>query len=86
VTTNLAFLEALLRHPQVVRGEIDTGFIEREMSDAHARVAPSLGPLDSPRLARRCLLREQASRSCAIGLALGSAPTAGRSLAAAAAA
>jgi 3-methylcrotonyl-CoA carboxylase alpha subunit len=32
VTTNLAFLEALLKHPQVVRGEIDTGFIEREIA------------------------------------------------------
>jgi 3-methylcrotonyl-CoA carboxylase alpha subunit len=31
VTTNLAFLEALLTHPQVMRGEIDTGFIEREI-------------------------------------------------------
>jgi 3-methylcrotonyl-CoA carboxylase alpha subunit len=31
VTTNLVFLEALLKHPQVVRGEIDTGFIEREI-------------------------------------------------------
>ena len=32
VTTNVAFLKALLSHPQVVRGEIDTGFIEREIS------------------------------------------------------
>jgi 3-methylcrotonyl-CoA carboxylase alpha subunit len=32
VTTNLAFLKALLNHPQVARGEIDTGFIEREIS------------------------------------------------------
>jgi 3-methylcrotonyl-CoA carboxylase alpha subunit len=31
VTTNLAFLSALLQHPQVARGEIDTGFIEREL-------------------------------------------------------
>jgi 3-methylcrotonyl-CoA carboxylase alpha subunit len=32
VTTNVAFLKALLNHPQVARGEIDTGFIEREIS------------------------------------------------------
>jgi 3-methylcrotonyl-CoA carboxylase alpha subunit len=31
VTTNLEFLAALLSHPQVARGEIDTGFIEREL-------------------------------------------------------
>jgi 3-methylcrotonyl-CoA carboxylase alpha subunit len=33
VVTNLPFLRALLRHPQVVRGEMDTAFIERELSN-----------------------------------------------------
>ncbi|HEU4359541.1 MAG TPA: acetyl-CoA carboxylase biotin carboxylase subunit, partial [Xanthobacteraceae bacterium] len=32
VTTNIAFLERLVTHPQVVRDEIDTGFITRELS------------------------------------------------------
>jgi 3-methylcrotonyl-CoA carboxylase alpha subunit len=32
VTTNVTFLKALLNHPQVARGDIDTGFIEREIS------------------------------------------------------
>jgi 3-methylcrotonyl-CoA carboxylase alpha subunit len=32
VTTNVEFLKALLSHPQVVRGEIDTAFIEREIA------------------------------------------------------
>ena len=44
VTTNLAFLRALLRHPQVVRNEIDIGFIERELA-ALTRSAPSLAAL-----------------------------------------
>jgi 3-methylcrotonyl-CoA carboxylase alpha subunit len=58
VTTNLAFLKALLRHPQVVRDEIDTGFIEREMS-ALARSAPSLAVLDLAAACAAVLLREQ---------------------------
>jgi 3-methylcrotonyl-CoA carboxylase alpha subunit len=32
VTTNLRFLQVLLDHPQVARGDIDVGFIEREIS------------------------------------------------------
>jgi 3-methylcrotonyl-CoA carboxylase alpha subunit len=40
VTTNVAFLQALLRHPRVERGEIDTGFIERELSALTAAVQP----------------------------------------------
>jgi 3-methylcrotonyl-CoA carboxylase alpha subunit len=31
VGTNLPFLRALLQHPQVIRGEMDTAFIEREL-------------------------------------------------------
>jgi 3-methylcrotonyl-CoA carboxylase alpha subunit len=58
VTTNLAFLKRLLRHPQVVSGEIDTGFIEREIS-ALTRSAPSLAPLDVAAACVAVLLREQ---------------------------
>jgi 3-methylcrotonyl-CoA carboxylase alpha subunit len=58
VTTNLAFLKALLRHPQVVRDEIDTGFIEREIS-ALTRKAPSLAALDLAAACVAVLLREQ---------------------------
>jgi 3-methylcrotonyl-CoA carboxylase alpha subunit len=58
VTTNLAFLEALLNHPQVVRDEIDTGFIEREIS-ALTRSAPSVGALDLAAACAAVLLREQ---------------------------
>src|SRR5262249_55007668 len=62
VTTNLVFLKALLRHPQVVRDEIDTGFIEREIS-ALTRRAPSLAALD---LAAACVavaLRQHSERA-----------------------
>ena len=58
VTTNLAVLKALLRHPQVVRDEIDTGFIEREISTL-TRSAPSLGALDLAAACTAVLLREQ---------------------------
>src|SRR5262249_8837439 len=58
VTTNLAFLKVLLRHPQVVRDEIDTGFIEREISTL-TRGAPSLAALDLAAACAAVLLREQ---------------------------
>jgi 3-methylcrotonyl-CoA carboxylase alpha subunit len=58
VTTNLAFLKALLRHPQVMQGEIDTGFIEREISRLTAS-APTLAPLDLAAACSAVLLREQ---------------------------
>jgi 3-methylcrotonyl-CoA carboxylase alpha subunit len=58
VTTNLAFLKALLRHPQVVRDEIDIGFIEREISTL-TRSAPALGALDLAAACAAVLLREQ---------------------------
>jgi 3-methylcrotonyl-CoA carboxylase alpha subunit len=58
VTTNLAFLEALLSHPQVVRGEIDTGFVERELA-ALTRTSPALAPLDLAAACVAVLVREQ---------------------------
>jgi 3-methylcrotonyl-CoA carboxylase alpha subunit len=62
VTTNLAFLKRLLRHPQVVSGEIDTGFIEREIS-ALTRSAPSLAALDLAAACVAVLLREQSEHT-----------------------
>jgi 3-methylcrotonyl-CoA carboxylase alpha subunit len=58
VTTNLAFLKALLSHPQVVRGEIDTGLIERELA-ALTRTSPALAPLDLAAACVAVLVREQ---------------------------
>ena len=58
VTTNIAFLKALLTHPRLVRNEIDTGFIERELS-ALTRSAPALVVLDVAAACAAVLLREQ---------------------------
>ncbi len=58
VTTNLGFLDLLLSHPQVARGEIDTGFIEREIS-ALTMAAPSVAPLDIAAACVAVLVREQ---------------------------
>src|SRR5260370_15392337 len=58
VTTNLAFLKALLTHPQVIRDDIDTGFIERELSTLTLR-APALAVLDVAAACAAAGLREQ---------------------------
>jgi 3-methylcrotonyl-CoA carboxylase alpha subunit len=58
VTTNLGFLDLLLSHPQVARGEIDTGFIEREIS-ALTMAAPSVAALDLAAACVAVLVREQ---------------------------
>jgi 3-methylcrotonyl-CoA carboxylase alpha subunit len=58
VTTNLAFLKALLTHPLVARGEIDTGFIEREIS-ALTRTTPAVAALDLAAACVSVLVREQ---------------------------
>jgi 3-methylcrotonyl-CoA carboxylase alpha subunit len=58
VTTNLEFLKALFRHPKVARGEIDTGFIEREIA-APASGKRLLSPLDVAAACVAVLVREQ---------------------------
>ena len=58
VTTNLDFLKALLIHPMVARGEIDTGFIEREIS-ALTRTKPAVAALDLAAACVAILIREQ---------------------------
>ena len=58
VTTNLAFLELLMSHPLVARGEIDTGFIEREIS-ALTLAGPSAAPLDLAAACVAVLAREE---------------------------
>jgi 3-methylcrotonyl-CoA carboxylase alpha subunit len=62
VTTNLAFLRALLRHPQVIQGEIDTGFIEREISHLTAST-PTLAALDLAAACAAVLLCEQSEQA-----------------------
>jgi 3-methylcrotonyl-CoA carboxylase alpha subunit len=58
VTTNLAFLDLLMSHPQVARGEIDTGFIERELA-ALTMSTPAVAPLDLAAACVAVLVREQ---------------------------
>jgi 3-methylcrotonyl-CoA carboxylase alpha subunit len=58
VTTNLAFLKSLLAHPQVVAGEIDTGFIERELS-ALTKPKPTIASLDLAAACVAVLIREE---------------------------
>jgi 3-methylcrotonyl-CoA carboxylase alpha subunit len=58
VSTNVAFLTALVSDPQVRRGEVDTGFIEREL----ARFTHGAQALSARDIAAACaavLLREQ---------------------------
>src|SRR5262249_28547078 len=62
VITNLAFLRALIGHPQVAKGEIDTGFIERELSALTAH-RPVLAPLDLAAACVAVLLREQGEQA-----------------------
>jgi acetyl/propionyl-CoA carboxylase alpha subunit len=40
VTTNIAFLQAVLRHPAFVAGQIDTGFLGRELDTLTADIGP----------------------------------------------
>jgi 3-methylcrotonyl-CoA carboxylase alpha subunit len=61
VTTNLAFLKTLVSHPQVVRGDIDTGFVERELA-VLAGSARSLGALDLAAACAAVLAREQSEQ------------------------
>ena len=86
VTTNLAFLKALLTHPLVARGEIDTGFIEREISALTTK--PAVGrstwrPLASRSLSANSMSMRRLPPSTSRP---GIGPTVGRSRAAAAAA
>jgi 3-methylcrotonyl-CoA carboxylase alpha subunit len=62
VTTNLAFLKSLAGHPDVVRGEIDTGFIERELA-ALTRASQPVAPLDLAAACVAVLVREHSTSS-----------------------
>src|SRR5262249_54724681 len=65
VTSNLAFLKALISHPQVASGEIDTGFIERELSTL--TVARPITSADMAAAFPRFLRREQEERIASAG-------------------
>ncbi len=65
VTTNLAFLRALVSHRQVLRGDIDTGFIEREIGSLLSAQRP-LAALDAAGAVVAVLLQERAETSQAV--------------------
>jgi 3-methylcrotonyl-CoA carboxylase alpha subunit len=62
VITNIDFLKALLRDPQVRSGEIDTGFIERELA-ALTAAARALPAQDLAAASAAVLLRERDERA-----------------------
>jgi len=70
VTTNLAFLQALLARPEVASGDIDTGLIERELA-ALTRSQRAVTALDMAAACAAVLLRERARvQGAAVELAL----------------
>ena len=58
LTTNIDFLKALLAHPRVARGDVDTRFIERELASL-LRSQPRLTALDMAAACAAVLLRER---------------------------
>jgi 3-methylcrotonyl-CoA carboxylase alpha subunit len=64
VTSNLAFLTHLMRHPQVESGGIDTGFIERELPALTA--APPFTERDMAAACAAVLQREAQQRSATL--------------------
>src|SRR5690606_15947429 len=61
--TNLAFLEALVRHPAVVEGRIDTGYLDRHTDEFLAPPVPASTALAAA--AAALLLRQQADEAAA---------------------
>ena len=62
VTTNIAFLTALVGHPLVRQGEMDTGLIERDLSMLTGS-SQALSLLDLAAASAAVLMREAAERS-----------------------
>jgi acetyl-CoA/propionyl-CoA carboxylase, biotin carboxylase, biotin carboxyl carrier protein len=61
VSTNVAFLRALLRHPDVVAGELDTGLVERVLEDLVDDAIPD--PVYAVAALRKVLELEPAAES-----------------------
>ncbi len=60
--SNVAFLEALVRHPSVVEGSIDTGYLDRALDEVLTPVAAPPKPLLAIAAAAVLLHEEQATR------------------------
>jgi 3-methylcrotonyl-CoA carboxylase alpha subunit len=70
--SNVAFLEALVRHPSVVDGTIDTGYLDRALDEVLKAPTPPPAPLLALAAASVLLREEQATRERA---AAGTDPT-----------
>jgi len=56
--SNIAFLEALVRHPKVVEGTIDTGYLDKHLDEVLPAPAPP-SPRDFAAAATAALLRDE---------------------------
>jgi len=70
--SNVAFLEALVRHPSVIEGTIDTGYLDRALDEVLTPVTPPPAALLALAAAAVLLREEQATRERA---AAGSDPS-----------
>jgi len=70
--SNVAFLEALVRHPSVVEGTIDTGYLDRALDEVLKAATPPPAPLLALAAAAVLMREEQATRQRA---ATGTDPT-----------
>jgi 3-methylcrotonyl-CoA carboxylase alpha subunit len=60
--SNIAFLEALVRHPSVVEGTIDTGYLDRALDEVLTPATPPPAPMLALAAAAVLLRDEQATR------------------------
>ncbi|GAB3727534.1 acetyl/propionyl/methylcrotonyl-CoA carboxylase subunit alpha [Silanimonas algicola] len=60
--SNIAFLEALVRHPSVVEGTIDTGYLDRALDEVLTPATPPPAPMLALAAAAVLLREEQATR------------------------
>jgi 3-methylcrotonyl-CoA carboxylase alpha subunit len=61
--SNISFLEALVRHPSVVEGTIDTGYLDRALDEVLAPPTPPPAPLLALAAAAVLLREEEATRA-----------------------
>lgn len=61
--SNIGFLEALVRHPSVVEGTIDTGYLDRALDEVLATATPPPAPLLALAAAAVLLREEEAMRA-----------------------
>ena len=62
--SNVTFLEALVRHPSVIEGTIDTGYLDRALEDVLTPATPPPAPMLALAAAAVLLHDEQITRAC----------------------